>query len=116
MFITGTGVTEVGIEAAIKIGKRNSNENNEDSIPKPRPLLVKLRSSIEKFEILKRAKNLKDAQSERLKKIAPDMTKKERKKDKELREKLREKQDQGENYWYIRRGQLRRNFWQETIE
>lgn len=113
IFDIGVGIGNVEIEQVIRLGKRNSSGYDRTQLPKPRPLLVKLRYATAKFDILKKAKNLRNAESERLKSImiAPDMTKKEREKDKKFREELKIKKDSGETGWYIKRGQLlQRNF------
>ena len=79
-------------------------------------MLVKLDRTDTKFEILKRARRLRNAVEQRMRKIiiAPDLTKKEQEEDRKLRLKLREKKDRGETGWYIRKGQLLRNFQQEA--
>ena len=57
---------------------------------------------------MRKAKNLKNTGNEAMKQaiIVPDLTKKEREKDKELRQELKEKREAGEEGWYIRKGQL----------
>lgn len=42
--------------------------------------------------------------------IVPDLTKKERELDRELRRELQEKRDAGEEGWFIRRNKLHRSF------
>lgn len=108
IFETGVGVPGVEVEKLIRLGKKPSRIEDGNRTPNPRPLLVILKSTTEKFEILKKARNLKDARSEILRKvvIAPDMTKKERERNRELRQQLKDKRDNGETGWYIKRGQL----------
>lgn len=40
--------------------------------------------------------------------IQPDLTRQEREKEKQLRDKIKEKREQGEEGWYIKRGRLER--------
>lgn len=105
IFKDGTQEKDYEIEKVIRLGKRNNNG-------KPRPILVKFTNKNDKYKILTKTKNLKNA-PENMKKviITPDLTLNERKLDKELRLKLKEKRENGENDWYIFRGELkRRNF------
>lgn len=75
---------------------------------KIRPMLIKLGCEEEKFEILRRAKYLKDETDPMKKKIgiAPDLTKKQREHDYQLRQELKQRRDQGETGLYIKNGQL----------
>ena len=105
LFRNGVQINDFSIVQVIRLGKvRNDN--------RPRPLLVKCGNSREKWSILRNAKNLKHC-SENLKKviITPDMTKSERDVEKQLRDELREKRENGENDWYIKNKKLvKRNF------
>ena len=109
IFEKGVGIRGVMIKGIIRLGKRDINNNQFN---KPRPMLVKLDSEEQKWEILKNAKNLARA-AEEMKRciIAPDLTKKEREQDTILRNELKERRNNGDNTWIIRRGQLvKKNF------
>ena len=89
----------------IRIGKPGQN--------KPRPLLVKFSNPQEKWNILKQARNLKNANEEYRKvSIAPDYDEEERKQHKILFQELKQKRLNGEHHWYISNGKLcqRENF------
>ena len=75
-------VEDVSMGQVARLGR----QQNEGS--RPRPLLVKLRNGVEKWNILRNARKLKDTEVEEFKKviITPDMTEKEIKQDKELRD------------------------------
>lgn len=95
------------IKQVLRLGKRR------EANAKPRPLLVKLQSPREKWDILKQAKSLKNYRHAKLGKVmvAPDLTPKEQVIDKNLREQLKEKIQSGEQGWFIKSGRLtRRNF------
>ena len=73
--------------------------------------MVELENVGKKWEIVKNAKNLKNAtRANNMNKVivVPDLTWKQREKDRELRDQLKEKRDNGERGWYINRGQLKR--------
>ena len=110
MFAEELNLINVQIEGVIRLGKRNQSENN--GRVKPRPMLVKLSNSREKFDVLKRGKLLKQSREASMRRIfiAPDLTRKEREVDQQLRNDLREKQQNGERGWYISKGKLLRNF------
>ena len=113
IFANGLGMNGVNIEKVVRLGKRY-NRDEEVQRLRPRPMLVKLSTKEEKFDILKNAKNLARTQDEVMKKviITPDRTKKEQEKDKELRNELKRRREAGETGWFIQRGQLkRRNFY-----
>lgn len=78
---------------------------------KPRPLLVRLRNTKEKWEVIKEARKLKNSHNEYVKNIfiVPDLTYRERELEKKLRDELQRKRENGETGWYIRRGALHRN-------
>ena len=106
-------VDDISMGQVVRLGRQQSEGN------RPRPLLVKLVDGGEKWNILKNARKLKNTEVEEFKKviITPDMTEKERKQDKELRDELWEKRRAGEEGWYIYKGQLkRRNFLQKQEE
>lgn len=71
---------------------------------KPRPLLVKLRNSMVKWQILRNAKNVKRSDVEKIRKVfvAPDLTKEQREWNKKLRDELKSKRDAGEIGWYMK--------------
>lgn len=78
------------IEKVIRLGKRNEE--------RVRPLLIKMKNENEKWEVLKKAKNLKHETDAKKKKvgIARDMTKTEREIETKLRRELIEKRQKGE--------------------
>lgn len=84
----------------VRLGRREEN--------KIRPMLVKLGNHHQKWKIMGSARMLKDDPNITYKKmrIVPDMTKKEREENWNLRNELKQKRDAGEQGWYIRRGQL----------
>ena len=92
----------VNIKKVVRLGRKN------DYIEHQRPLLVELDTISVKWGLVKQSKRLKDATKETHKKIfiVPDMTPKEREKDKKLREELKSKRDSGEERWFISREEL----------
>lgn len=109
------------IVETFRIGKRRNvgeiegrgEERQTQARKKPRPILVKLRDERTKWNIIKRAKTIRQSRIDTLKNvwIVPDLTMRERERDRELRQELQEKRDAGEEGWFIRRGKLqRRNF------
>ncbi|KAK4322910.1 hypothetical protein Pmani_006359 [Petrolisthes manimaculis] len=114
-------VKDEDIVETFRIGKYRRKEGNEEGQEeeqtqikrKPRPILVKLKDERTKWEIIKKAKTIRNSRNDTFRKvwIVPDLTMKERERDKELRRELQEKREAGEEGWYIRRGKLhRRNF------
>lgn len=99
-------MTHIDVEKVIRLG--NNNPNNQRD--KPRPLLVKVRTPGQKWGIIKYAKKLKQSQYEELRTvyIVPDLSIKDREKDRKIRLELKEKRERGEEGWYISKGQLRR--------
>jgi FtsZ-binding cell division protein ZapB len=104
LFKEGIKIENVKIEKVIRLGKVQNDGERE----RPRPILVKLEESKVKWEILKKARELRNANLEvhRETIIAPDLTPRERERDRELREELMQKRRCGESGWYIRRGEL----------
>lgn len=103
----GMGQREYNIRRAIRLGKPQANQT------RPRPLLLKLDSIEEKWNILKKAKNIKNYRHPILKKvvISMDLTPREQEKDRMLRQQLKEKYENGEQGWFIRSGKLcKQNF------
>ena len=101
----GVKMNDFSITRVIRLGRPRDDR-------KPRPLLVKLENSKQKWNILRNAKNLRNC-SEIMRKviITPDKTIKERETDKLLRDELKKKREKGENNWFIKNGQLvKRNF------
>ena len=97
----GVKVTNFEINKVICLGKSNPDSN------KPRPLLVKLATASQKWNIIKNAKNLKDAANGMNKVgIAPDYSENERIKQKSLLKQLNQKRLLGENDWFIHNGEL----------
>lgn len=112
IFVDEVKVEGVKIVNTYRLGKQRSDD-------KPRPLLVKLEETRIKWEILKNGKNLRNSTMENMKKIfiSPDKTLKERERERELRDALREKRDKGENDWCInyKEGRIqKRNFREEA--
>lgn len=110
IFTQGVGLraSDYNITTLYRLGKKN----RENDSGKPRPLLVKLERTEQKWNILKNAKNLAREEGE-LKRciIAPDLTRKEREIDFRLRTELRRKRENGESGWFIKSGKLiKRNF------
>ena len=110
LFVEGCLVNrqDFTISNVIRLGKKVENV-------KPRPILVKLQSSREKWSIIKNARNLKRCQQNGMNKIsiALDLTIKEREKDKELRQELKAKKESGDHGWFIKNGKLiEKNFHQ----
>lgn len=92
----------------IRLGKRLEGEG-----VRARAVLIKMENEEQKWRILKNAKNLRNAVNEGHKSVSivPDMTMKEREQDKRLVDELKIKRGNGEQGWYISRGELkRRNF------
>ena len=90
------------LKKALRLGKRREIGD------KPRPLLIKFESPAEKWAILKKAKELKNFRHPKLGRviIAPDLTPKEQEKDRTMRKQLKDKQEKGEQGWYIKNGKL----------
>ena len=74
----------------MRLGKNQSNG-------KPRPILIQLRSEREKWEILRKAKNLRNSRRFGIIYISRDMTLAERKADKVLREEMSSRREKGED-------------------
>lgn len=99
----GVKVKEFRVIRVKRLGKEEENVNRN------RPMLVELKDSESKWNIIKNAKNLKTAHhSFHRIFIALDQTKKEREESKSLREQLRAKREAGETGWTIRNRMLRR--------
>ena len=102
------------IRDGIKIEKLSIKEIRRIGVQqegKMRPIMVELENVGKKWEIVKNATNLKNAnRANNMNKVivVPDLTWKQREKDRELRDQLKEKRDNGERGWYINRGQLKR--------
>ena len=90
---------------ARRLGKKPVGESGDK--PKPRPLKIVFRDMAKKREVLTAAKNLRKSTDKVAKGlfINPDLTENQRKLDKELREKMWQRRENGENV-VIRRGEL----------
>lgn len=89
---------DYGVERLVRLGKRNSEQR--------RPLLVEMKTEKEKMDILVNAKRLRHSVLYPRLYVNRDLTASERKKEKELRDQLREKRNNGENHFTIRRGKI----------
>ena len=69
---------------------------------------MKLQDDYLKWKVIKAAKRLKETRREEYQRviIVPDLTVKERIKEKALRNQLKEKREKGERGWYISHGKL----------
>lgn len=105
IFERDMGVREVVIQEVIRLGGKG--EGRDDG--RIAPLLVKLETVGLKWAIVGRGKNLRNSEDENKRRImvGPDLTKKERIRDKELRDELRRRRDNGERGLYINRGQIK---------
>lgn len=111
IFANELKVEATEIVETVRLGKREGNEREDER--RPRPLLVKVSEVETKWDIIKNAKKLKESSktSYRHVYISPDLTPKERAEDKEVREQLKQKREQGERGWYIKNRKLvRGNF------
>ena len=109
IFGRGVGVRGFNIMDMRRLGKKSEG--------KIRPLYVKLERSEQKWDIVRNAKNLSKAPIPMRKiGIVPDLTLKQRGKDRELRDRLKEKRDRGERGWFISRGELKKRDEQEDSE
>ena len=104
IFYNGIQVENYNIKKILRLGKKSENPDEND---KPRPVLVKLTNSQEKWNIIRNAKNLKYAEEEMKQiSITPDYNKEDQEKQKILIKDLKEKRRNGEHDWHIRNGQL----------
>ena len=85
----------------IRLGKTRTDDRN-------RPVLIKMKSEYEKWEILRNAKNLKYERDDNKKKIgiSLDLTAQQREHDRKLRNELKERREKGETGLYIKNGVL----------
>ena len=102
IFSIGLGVEEIRIEKVIRLGKIREDGRG-------RPILVKVGSETEKWNVVGQAKKLRNVGQYRSVYINPDQTKDERERDKRLRDELTERRNRGEAGWMIRRGELTRD-------
>ena len=109
IFGRGVGVRGFNIMDLRRLGNKSEG--------KIRPLYVKLEKREQKWDIVRNAKNLSKAPLPMRKiGIVPDLTFKQREKDRELRDRLKEKKDRGEKGWFISRGELKKRDEQEDGE
>ncbi|KAK3887867.1 hypothetical protein Pcinc_008017 [Petrolisthes cinctipes] len=92
-------VEDAEIEQIFRLGRREEG--------KTRPLTVKLSKVGAKWDLIKKAKYLKEEEDHRLKRIGitPDLTRKEREENTKLREKLQERRRQG-GKWIIKKRKI----------
>lgn len=97
------GNNDYKLEKVVRLGKREQGSDQN----KMRPVMITLESANRKWNVIKNAKNMKNAE-DKLKGIviSLDLTKEEREREFELRSELRKKRDNGERDWVIRRGKL----------
>lgn len=97
--ITGElGVDTTGLKQLIRLGGKQNN--------KPRPLLIKFTEEDKPTQILKEAKRLRYSKTFVRVYIARDLTKAEREKEKSLREEIKEKRNEGNDWYTIRNGRI----------
>lgn len=101
------GLKGVMVVETIRLKGRN-NENADANSHKGIPLLVKLKTPGQKWAIISKAKFLRESEVESNRKIriVPDLTLKEREKDKQLRDTLIRRRENGERDLFIRKGQI----------
>ena len=98
IFGNALGVEGVRIEKVIRLGRVREDGRG-------RPMLVKVGSETEKWNLVGQAKKLRRIEKYRSVYINPDQSKEEREKDKKLRDELTERRSRGEAGWRIRRGE-----------
>jgi len=98
---------DIPVESVVRLGRGGGGNDVQG---RPRPLLVKFSSPGQKWAVVGRAKRLRNADDESLRRvmIVPDMSMDERMQDKRLRDELKRRRDNGERDVYISRGQIRR--------
>lgn len=96
------------IESVSRIGKRVVNVADADGKIKFRPIRVKVTSIDSKIEIFKRAVNLKDGAFKGVY-ITPDLTRKQQKVDKDLRDRVLKFRDDGHKDVKIKAGKIIKN-------
>ena len=92
-------VNRARVEDVYRLGEKRGGRE--------RSLVASLSEEYDKWQVVKRCKNLRDAEEEEIRKIKinVDKTKRERKQEANLRERLQEKRREG-GRWIIRRGQI----------
>ena len=105
----GIKIQNIETTKIFRLGKSKVGEGSHESSANPRPLLIQLKKEKDKWDILKNAKNLKDAEGwmKRVG-ISTDMNKEERKQNADLRAELKAKKDEGDNSWQIKKGKLQK--------
>lgn len=106
--------TETKMEVVTRLGKPAWNGNERDTERgnvRRRPLLIKFENPRMKWNVISRARELKNVQEEKYKNISivPDQTPKEREQNRQLRLQLAEKRANNETGWYIKSGKLCHN-------
>ena len=92
-------IENINLLKCIRLGKKTSNN-------KARPLLVSVTEASTKYNILKKASQLRHSSSHSKVYISPDMTRKEREAAKELRTELKRRLAAGEKDLTIRQGKI----------
>ena len=109
IFRNNLGVEDAKVEKVVRLrrGSGNAGENVEGR-DRTAPLLVTLRNVGEKWAVIGRAKNLRNAEDATLRRVmvVPDMSAKERENDRMLRGELRRRRDEGERNIFIRKGRI----------
>ena len=93
-------VTSFYLQRSFRIGKKSEDNN------KPRPLLVELGSEKEKWAVIGKTANLRNSTKFGVIYVNRDMTKDEQELEKQLREELKGKREQGEEGWKIKKGKV----------
>ena len=105
IFNNSIKVENFQIVKSFRMGRKQDSNTNENT--RSRPVLIKMSDEKEKWNVLKNAKELKDAEGWKKKiGISPDLCKEDREKEKQLRTELKQKRENGERNWYIRNGKL----------
>ena len=76
---------------------------------KVRPIRVTLKNMDTKYDILSKAKNLKNQEEYKKVFVVPDLTRKQQEEDKKLRNKLKEIRDSGDKDVRIKKGKIVKN-------
>ena len=105
VFKNNMKVENFQIVKSFRMGRKVNSDSVEGA--RSRPILIKLSDEAEKWNLLKNAKELRDAEGWKRKiGISLDLCKEDREKDKKLRAELKQKRDSGERNWYIKNGKL----------
>ena len=94
------GITRFELVQTVRLGTKNNDPS------KPRPLLVKLGSEKEKWAVIGKTIRLRQSKKYGIIYINKDMTKDELEYEKQLRQELKRKRDNGEKGWKIKKERL----------